>query len=172
MKAAVAILAATITLTGLTACTAQSDSTPLPTASSTAPTSAASSTASAKPTDDLSDGIDIPTATPADGTSTASAVTVAGKLMTAFARPTVDATTWINGLYPYLTQAAGTAYAGTDPAKVLVNAVTGTGSVVEGATQYALLVKVPTNIGDYIVSLTRKAPTDPWLADRITPPAK
>lgn len=178
MKAAAAILAAAITLTGLTACTtqsdstAQSDSTPSPTASSTIPTSSASSTASATPTDGLSDGIDIPTAAPADGTSAAAAVTVAGKLMTAFARPTVDATTWINGLYPYLTQAAGAAYAGTDPAKVPVNTVTGTGSVVAGATQYALLVKVPTNIGDYIVSLTRKSPTDPWLASRVTPPAR
>jgi hypothetical protein len=172
VKAAAAILAATITLTGLAACTAQSERTPTPAASSTTPRSSASSTASAPPSDGLSDGIDIPAAAPADGTSTTAAVTVAGKLMTAFARPTVDATTWINGLYPYLTQAAGSAYAGTDPTKVPVNSVTGAGSVVDGATQYALLVKVPTNIGDYIVSLTRKSPTDPWLADRVTPPAR
>lgn len=172
MKAAAAILTAAITLTGLTACTAQSSNTLSPTASSTTPTSSASSTASAVPTDGLSDGIDIPTAAPADATSTAAAVAVAEKLMIAFARPNVDATTWINGLYPYLTQAAGAAYAGTDPAKVPVNTVTGAGSVVDGATQYALLVKVPTNIGDYIVSLTRKTPTDPWLAARVTPPAR
>lgn len=175
MKAAAAILAVAVTIAGLTGCTSNNDATPSPSgtaASSAAPTTAASDGPTSTPTDGLSDGTDIPTAKPADATSTAAAVTVAEKLMTAFARPNVDATTWINGLYPYLTQQAGSAYAGTDPAKVPVNKVTGAGSVVEGATQYALLVKVPTNMGDYVVSLTRKAPTDPWLAERVTPPTR
>ena len=92
--------------------------------------------------------------------------------MTAFARPNVDATTWINGLYPYLTQSGGAAYEGTDPTQVPVHMVTGTGTVVEHATAYALLVRVPTDIGDYTVSLTRHKPTDPWLADRVTPPQR
>ena len=135
------------------------------TSSSAVPTESA-------PADGLSDGIDIPRGDPADKKSIAAAVTVAEKLMTAFARPDVDETTWINGLYPYLTQAAGTAYAGTNPAKVPASEVTGPGTVVEGHTAVALLVKVPTNIGPYVISLTRQAATDPWLADRITPPAK
>jgi hypothetical protein len=167
VRAAAAVLAAALTVTALAGCSPQEDPEPTPTASSsvTAPPETPSP-------DGLEDGIDIPTAAPADQTSTAAAVTVAEKLMTAFAQPNIDATSWINGLYPYLTQGAGVAYAGTDPAKVPVSQVTGTGSVVEGATEYALLVKVPTNIGDYVVSLTRKSPTDQWLADRVTPPTR
>lgn len=164
MRAVTAILAVTVTVAGLSACSAQADVTPAST-SSAAPTESA-------PTDGLSDGLDIATAAPADETSIAAALTVAEKLMTAFARPGVDQAAWMDGLYPYLTQAAGTAYAGTDPAKVPASEVTGSGSVVDGATAYALLVTVPTNIGPYVVSLTRQAPTDPWLADRVTPPAR
>ncbi|TFC01498.1 hypothetical protein E3O42_10310 [Cryobacterium adonitolivorans] len=164
MRAATAILAVTVTVAGLSACSPQAEVTPAAT-SSTVPTESV-------PEDGLSDGLDVTTAAPPDETNTAAAVTVAENLMTAFARPDVDETTWINGLYPHLTQTAGTAYAGTNPAKVPVNEVTGPGSVVEGATEYALLVIVPTNIGEYIVSLTRQAPTDPWLADRVTPPAR
>jgi hypothetical protein len=164
VRTAAAILAVTVTVAGLSACSAQADVTPAAT-SSAVPTE---STAE----DGLSDGLDVSTADPADEESTAAAVTVAEKLMTAFARPDVDKTTWINGLYPYLTQAAGTAYAGTDPAKVPVSDVTGSGTVVEGQTEYALLVTVPTNVGPYVISLVRETPADQWLATRITPPAK
>lgn len=114
----------------------------------------------------------LPTAPAPDPSSTGAALLVADKLMVAFARPTVDATTWIDGLYPYLTQSGGAAYEGTDPAKVPVRYVTGTGAVVEGATVYALIVRIPTDIGDYTISLTRQRPTDPWLADRVTPPQR
>jgi hypothetical protein len=120
------------------------------------------------------DGLDgdevLPTAPPANTDSISAAVALAGKLMTAFARPNIDATAWINGLYPYLTQSAGAAYSATDPAQVPTHKVLGPGAVVEGATAYALVVRVPTDIGDYTVSLTRKQPADPWLAERITPP--
>lgn len=124
------------------------------------------------PTDGLGDGPNAPTPRPADSTSQAAAVKLAEKFMTAFARPQLDATTWINALYPMLTQQGAAAYEGTDPANVPVHKVTGGGRVVDGATDYALLVTVPTDIGTYAVSLTRKAPTDPWLVDRITPPGR
>jgi hypothetical protein len=169
VRGAAAILAAALTVTTLAACSPQEDPAPTPTATSNTTVTPATETPSP---DGLEDGIDIPVAPPADETSTAAAVAVAEKLMAAFARPNIDATTWIDGLYPYLTQGAGVAYAGTDPAKVPVSQVTGAGSVVEGSTEYALLVKVPTDIGDYVVSLTRKSPADPWLADRVTPPTR
>lgn len=164
MRAAAAVLAVTVAVAGLSACSTEADVAPVST-SSAVPTESA-------PEDGLSDGLDIATADPADEQSTAAAVTVAENLMTAFARPDLDEATWMDGLYPYLTQTAGTVYAGTDPAKVPVSEVTGSGSVVEGATAYALLVTVPTNIGPYVVSLTRQDPADPWLADRVTPPAR
>jgi hypothetical protein len=171
VRAAAAILAAALTVTALAGCSPQADPAPTPTATASSSTSATPPTETPSP-DGLDDGIDTPVAPTADETTTAAAVTVAEKLMTAFAQPNIDATSWINGLYPYLTQGAGVAYAGTDPAKVPVSQVTGAGTVVEGSTDYALLVKVPTNIGEYVVSLTRKSPTDPWLADRVTPPTR
>jgi hypothetical protein len=174
VRAAAALLAATVTIAGLTACAAQADPSPAPNSTTSSRAAPVDPTAAPQPTspDGLSDGVDIPTATAPDETSTAAAVTVAEKLITAYARPGTDKQTWIDGLYPYLTQQGGTAYATVDPAKIPVSQVTGAGSLVDGATEYALLVKVPTNVGDYVVSLTRKAPTDAWLADRITPPAR
>lgn len=174
MRAAAAVLAVTVTVAGLTACTAQPDPSPAPSGTTSSSTGTADPTTAPEPTptDGLSDGVDIPTADAPDETSTAAAVTVAEKLMTAYARPGIDKETWIAGLYPYLTQQGGTAYATVDPTKIPVSQVTGPGVLVDGATEYALLVTVPTNKGDYVVSLTRKAPTDAWLADRITPPAR
>ena len=172
MRRVAGILVASVALVALTACTT-------PQGTDTSATTTGSSTSSPTPTSTGTlppDGKDahetLPAAPTADPSSTAAAVVVADKLMTAFARPNVDATTWINGLYPYLTQSGGAAYEGTDPAQVPVHKVTGTGTVVESATAYALLVRVPTDIGDYTVSLTRHKPTDPWLADRVTPPQR
>ena len=170
------VLSASVALLALTACTSQpGTSTPHSntgsSVSSVAPSAPATSTGVVPP-----DGKDakeiLPTAAAPDPSSANAALLVADKLMVAFARPTVDATTWINGLYPYLTQSGGAAYEGTDPAKVPVHHVTGIGTVVEGATVYALIVRIPTDIGDYTISLTRQRPTDPWLADRVTPSQK
>lgn len=124
------------------------------------------------PTDGLDDGPSAPTPPAPDSTSQAAAVKLAEKFMTAFARPQLDATSWMNALYPMLTQQGAAAYEGTDSSNVPVHRVTGSGTVVDGATDYALVVTVPTDIGTYAVSLTRKAPTDPWLVDRITPPGR
>ncbi|TAM67817.1 MAG: hypothetical protein EPN48_12435 [Microbacteriaceae bacterium] len=124
------------------------------------------------PADGLDDGPSAPTPPAADSTSQAAAVKLAEKFMTAFARPQLDATSWMNALYPMLTQQGAAAYEGTDPSNVPVHRVSGSGTVVDGATDYALVVTVPTDIGTYAVSVTRKAPTDPWLVDRITPPGR
>lgn len=176
MKAAAGVLSASVALLALTACTSHlgtstPDSNTGSNASSVAPSATATSTG-VLPPDGKDAGETLPTAPAPDPSSTAAAVIVADKLMTAFARPTVDAATWINGLYPYLTQSGGAAYEGTDPAQVPVHKVTGTGTVVEGATAYALIVRVPTDIGDYTISLTRQKLTDRWLADRVTPPQR
>lgn len=167
MKVAIAVIAVGAALAALTACSSS------PGAPTTAPT--VSATARPTPTGSIPpDGLDagevLPTAAPATAASLRAAVTLAGNVMTAFARPTVDATTWINGLYPFLTQSAAAAYSGTDPAQVPVHTVLRPGAVVEGSTAYALVVRVPTDVGEYTVSLTRKKASDPWLAERITPP--
>ncbi len=160
-------LAAVVTLS---ACTTQSDDkVPGPNASQTA-TSDAPSTASTPP---VSDDDESPEAAPTPtGDSTSDAVDVADKLMTAYARPTLSATEWMNGVTPYLSQRGAAAYEGTDPSQVPVTEVTGKGTVQPAATTYALNVAVPTNKGTYVVALTRPDATSPWLADRILVPGE
>jgi len=154
----------------LTACTTQSDQDQTgPNASQSAATGAPS-TASTPP---VSDNDESPQAAPTPHQdSEADAIDVADKLMTAYARPTLSATEWMNGVTPYLSQNGAAAYQGTDPSQIPVTAVTGKGTVQPAATAYALNVAVPTNKGTYIVALTRPGASSPWLADRILVPGE
>jgi hypothetical protein len=150
----------------LVGCTS-SHSSPQPASSSPV----AASTAAATPSGTLpADNDTVQPAPTAGTTSQASAVDVAVKLMTAYARPDRTADAWLAGLDPYLTQTGAAAYEGTDPAQVPVSKVTGSGTVMAAATVYALNVSVPTNKGVYVVALTRTSTTAPWLADRIIVP--
>lgn len=160
-------IAATITLS---ACTTQPDhEVPGPNASQTA----GSTAPSAVSTPPVSDTDESPQAAPTPArTSEADAIDVADKLMTAYARPTLSATEWMNGVTPYLSQNGASAYQGTDPSQIPVTKVTGKGAVQPAATTYALNVAVPTNKGTYIVALTRPDASSPWLADRILVPGE
>ena len=107
---------------------------------------------------------------PVAGTdSQTAAVAAAEKVVRTFAQPALDAHTWITNLYPLLTQAGAAAYEDTDPATIPIHAVTGPGIVLDSPTDVALIVQLPTDAGPYTVSLSRKNPTGPWLADRIRP---
>lgn len=101
--------------------------------------------------------------------SQAAAIAAAEKALTAYARPDLSYTDWINGLYPYLTQAGAAAYQDTDPSRVPVRHVTGPGTILPASTDVSLIVQVPTDVGLYNVSLSRPSATAPWLADRIRP---
>lgn len=129
---------------------------------STRPTSSANPTV---PKDDA-------TAAPvpeAGANSQKAAISAAEKVVTAFGRPGLDYQTWINDLYPLMTQTGAAAYEDTDPDNVPVHQVTGPGTILPGSTDVALIVKVPTDAGLYTVSLSRQTSTAPWLADRIRP---
>ena len=164
--AAIVPLAVVLALAGCVggAGTGLPDATTAPTrdAASAAPTTSANPSA---PKDDAT-AVPVPEA---DANSQAAAISVAEKVVTAFGRPGLDYQTWINGLYPLLTQTGAAAYEDTDPANVPVHQVTGSGVVLPGSTEVALIVKVPTDAGPYTVSLSRPGSTAPWLADRIRP---
>jgi hypothetical protein len=89
--------------------------------------------------------------------------------MAMFGQPDLDADSWIRNLYPLLSQAGAAAYEGTDPATVPVRQVTGPATVLDGSTEVALVVQVPTDAGPYTVNLSRSSTAAPWLADRIRP---
>lgn len=167
--AAVLPLAAALALTG---CVPNSDDTPAP---SIAASKTASSAASTAPSMDVSASdaphddatvVPVPEAGP---DSQADAIAAAEKVVTVFGQPTLDAQTWINNLYPLMTQAGAAAYEGTDPARVPVRSVTGPGVILDGSTDVALIVQVPTDAGLYNVSLSRPSVSAAWLADRIRP---
>lgn len=127
------------------------------------------STSPANPTPPVDMGATADPVPEAGTDSQAAAIDTAEKAITAFARPDLSYDEWINGLYPYLTQAGAAAYEDTDPARVPVRQVTGAGTILPASTEVALIVQVPTDAGLYNVSLSRPSPDAPWLADRIRP---
>lgn len=160
---AVVPLIAAFALTGCVGTTASP--TVVPSTSSTSAPSTSNGTAVPAPTDDAS-VLPVPEA----GTdSRAGAITAAEKVVTTFGQPTLDASTWMNNMYPLLTQTGAAAYEGTDPAQVPVHQVTSAGTILDGSTEVALIVQVPTDAGLYNVSLSRTGASAPWLADRIRP---
>ena len=115
-----------------------------------------------------------PEAATQDDTSTAAAVDLAQRAMTAFARPTVAADTWFNDLAPLMTPEARSAYYGTDPAEVPAHAVTGPARAETSPSAYSsaylAYVTVPTDVGDYRVLLSREGGDAGWLVETLTPP--
>lgn len=160
---ATAIIFAIATVTALTACVDQAP-VPSPTSSSDSGTTEQDNQAE-QPHDD---GEVIP-APEAGGEAQRAAVDAATAALETFARPSLDYDTWWSELLPLLTEQAGVAYAGTDPAEIPVHQVTGAGVVLEGSTEVSLIVQLPTDVGAYNVSLTRAGADAPWLADRIRP---
>jgi hypothetical protein len=105
-----------------------------------------------------------------DATSSAAAVDLAQRAMTAFARPTVDAETWLTELSPLLTPGARSAYVGTDPDEVPAHAVTGPGRAENSPSAFLAHVVVPTDVGDYRLLLSREGGDAGWLVETITAP--
>ena len=99
----------------------------------------------------------------------AEAINAAATVVTAFARPALSEQQWWNELLPLLSQKGAVAYEGTLPSNIPVTAVVGTPTVLEASTDVATLVSVPTDAGDYIVTLVRDSVDRPWLTERIRP---
>jgi hypothetical protein len=100
--------------------------------------------------------------------ASAAASKTASTVMGLYARPTVGAQAWLNGLDPYLTQDAAAAFAGTDPSTIPARQVTGSALVLPASTAEGAPVAVPTDAGTYQLLLLRNGPG--WLVDQITPP--
>lgn len=105
-----------------------------------------------------------------DADSGERAVQTAAAAMTAFARPHLDAQQWWAELNPFLSNAARTAYEGTDPARVSATTVTGEGQLGPWESGYLATVTIPTDAGDYQVLLSRAGQYTPWTVEQLTPP--
>ncbi len=105
-------------------------------------------------------------ASPQDQTD---AVAAAEALVRDFARPDLDADSWLAALTPRLSPGGLEAYLGTDPSAIPARAVTGAGELQSGSTALTAIVRVPTDAGAYDVSLSRPDAATPWRGDRIRP---
>lgn len=103
----------------------------------------------------------------ADAAAQASALAAADEVMRTYAQPGIAEAEWERQMTPLLSQQGAVAFVPTIPSRLTAHAVTGTGTVMPAPTAYALIVRVPTDDGDYDVALVRSSTTAPWLADEI-----
>jgi len=77
---------------------------------------------------------------------------------------------WTRGIQPFVTAALAAGLAQTDPARVPATKVTGE-AVLQTASATSATVRVPTDGGGIVVTLTRGAST-PWQVSDVTPAAQ
>lgn len=106
-----------------------------------------------------------------DDASRSAATTAAGAALTAFARPDPPYEQWWAELTPFLSAQAQVDYQYVDPINVPARAVTGPGVLLDEASVSIARVQVPTDVGDYVLILSRtEADAASWLVESITPP--
>lgn len=106
-----------------------------------------------------------------DPAATSAASATATKAMGLFARRDVSAARWWRDLVPLLSPAAAQAYRYTDPRNVPPTTVTGPGVVTRDSTGQLARVAVATDVGSYLVILSRSTDTPPaWRVERFVPP--
>lgn len=105
-----------------------------------------------------------------DESARTDATAAATAVMEVFADPGADPGDWWVALSPLLAPTAAAAYANTDPANVPASEITGPARQVEESSAYLAPVEVPTDVGTYLVLLSREGQGSPWLAEKITPP--
>lgn len=138
---------------------------PVPSSTTSSPAEP-TSTASSPPGYD--DGTPQP-APPASSRAKDSAIIAAEKVVRTYAQPTLSPAAWAQQMTPLLSQSGAVAYEGEDPTTIPAHKLTRSATILPGATNVALNVKVPTDAGDYTVALSRSGSSAPWLADEIRP---
>lgn len=108
--------------------------------------------------------------TPTGDVDRSQAAATATKAMQLFARPDVPEKRWWDQLRPYLTAKAQHDYAYTDPANVPASELTGPAAVLPTDADTLARIQVPTDVGLYLVLLTRSPQSQSWQVDRLLPP--
>jgi len=120
-------------------------------------------------------GADVPAPEPYPSWNAQARRTARARALTAmrrFARPRLGAEAWWTGLAPLLSPAAAIAYQGTDPANIPVRAVTGATELVDQSSPYLASVRVATDVGAYLVLLSRAGQGSGWRVERFRPPRR
>jgi hypothetical protein len=105
---------------------------------------------------------DAPSATPAP-----QALAVAEAYVRAWARPNLDAATWLAATTRYATSQYGELLDTVDPARVPARRVTGPPAAVSSTTS-VVVIEVPTDAGAVLVTCTNVAGR--WLVATVDPP--
>ena len=106
-----------------------------------------------------------------DEASTTAVLEASDVVMRAFARPDLAYEQWWAELAPLLSPKAQMDYQYVDPANIPVRTVTGEPVLVDDASASVAGVRVPTDVGDYLVTLSRATADPVWVVERLTPPA-
>lgn len=105
-----------------------------------------------------------------DTVSKREAINAARDALVAFARPDLDQKTWYSELEPYLTENAAQTHHYTDPENITASEVTGPGDIIDDESAYLAVVSVPTDDGDYQVTVVRDNAEADWLVEKIEAP--
>lgn len=162
-----AIAASGVALLVLAGCALEADEPAAPSPSSSTSTGPAPS--GPLPTPSIHEEHEPPVSTAA--ASLTSAADTAAELLALFCRPGTERQEWIDALFPFLTENAGTAYGTVDPRTIPCSAVTGAATLEAGANDFYAVAILPTDAGNYRIELERRDVDAPWLALRIQPSA-
>ena len=106
-----------------------------------------------------------------DEASRAGAIAHAAAVMVAFAQPSLPYEDWWAQVSPLMSPEGQEKYSAVDPANIPVSEVLDTGTSVDEFTPYIARIAIPTDVGTYVVVLSRES-ADPasWRGETITPP--
>lgn len=90
--------------------------------------------------------------------------------MRAFARPDLSAEEWFEGIRGFMSDAGAEMFAYVDPRNVPATSVTGETQVLENVSPRLAEVMVTTDVGDYLVTLSRTTQDAVWLVEYADPP--
>jgi len=105
-----------------------------------------------------------------DESSRSAALELAGEAMVRYARPDMHFEVWWADLMPLLSAQGAAAYATVDPANIPVRAVTGPSTLPEWTTPEVARVSVPTDVGAYLVIVSRTDLDPVWRVERFAAP--
>lgn len=179
MRGITAATSVLVALTALTACAPEETGPPPTAATSPAqpsepppaePTPTATLVAPGTP--EYHDGHEVePPSSPTwDDVDRQAAVDAAVTALELFARPDQPYEQWWAELGPLMSAQAQVDYQYVDPVNVPARAVIGGGVLVDETSASIAGVEVPTDVGTYVVTLSRTDDRAPWLVERFAPP--
>ena len=105
-----------------------------------------------------------------DDASRDQAIALADRALALYARPDTAYDQWWGDLAPLLSAQATIAYATVDPANIPVRAVTGDAKLEGWDTPEVARVPVPTDVGVFLVVLSRSEADPVWRVERCLAP--